>query len=347
MSALPEHFAELIRKTLPTGERLDLAKKWPDRIRDHIQEHEFATVHPHTRLAGSYGRRTAVKDIKDVDVLVFVPEDAEDEAPKDLLKSLEEALQEFPDASVDCQAQRRSVRVRIEKDDFDIDVVPAIIKGEDHHGVLLVPDKTRAEWLDSQPIGYADALADLNQAHDEKVKPQIRLLKLWRDLRMTYMRPKSYWLECLAYHAFDQGKVDGDGKSSGPLFADLLQYLVDRLSPSIDAGGVPHIADPMLGNNVASGWEHSHAKALLTRLREDADRARRAVDAEDDDDAAELWSKVFPGEFPQDPAEDKKAAASVILGSRAAVTPAGILVSTRTREAVDLPPVKYHGDDGQ
>jgi len=345
MSALPEHFAELVRSTLPDGDRLAVAKDWPNRIRDHLHDHDFETLDPHTRLTGSYARRTAVGDIKDVDILVFVPEATQDDEPSEVLSSLEDALQEYPDATIDTEVQRRSVRVSIEAPRFDVDVVPAIISEDDHHGVLLIPDKSRQQWIQSQPLGYGQALSALNQAHGKKMKPQVRLLKTWRDLRMTYMRPKSYWLECLVFHAFNKGSVAEDGMSAGPLFADLLEHLVDRLGPAVDGGGVPRISDPMLGGNVAAGWEHSHAKALVDRLRTDASYARQAVECEDDDESVELWTKVFPGMFPSDPSETRDALSSMLLGSRASVTASGIVVPSRSSGTVDLPPGRAYGDD--
>jgi hypothetical protein len=342
MSALPEHFAELVRSTVPDGERLAAASEWPGKIREHIQAHDFETVSPHHHLVGSYARSTAVGDIKDVDVVVFLPVEREEDSSRDVLSELEAALKEFPDATIDTTVQRRSVRVTV--GDFDLDVVPAIIREDDHHGVLLIPDKTREEWIESRPIGYSDALASLNQTHNQKVKPQVRLLKTWRNGRMVYMKPKSYLLECLVYHAFNDGKVAGDGLSHGPLFADLLEHLVDRLGPTIDAGGVPNVADPMTGKHVSAGWEHSHAKALLTRLREDAAIARKAVDADDEDEAIELWSRVFPDDFPTDSENSKSALREHLLSGKGAVTPAGVLLNKPRPGAVPLPRTHAYGD---
>lgn len=343
MSTLTKHFASLVSDTLPSGDRLDQATTWPDKVREHLRQHDFETVSPQSHLAGSYARRTAVDDIKDVDILVFIPAGREDESPKTVLRELERALKELPDASVDTTVQRRSVRVSI--DDFDIDVVPAIIADDDHHDMLLVPDRTQEKWINSKPVAYADALAVLNGLHSQKVKPQIRLIKLWRNLRMTYMQPKSYWLECLVYHGFNNGHLDGSGTSAGPIFADLLEHLVERLGPTVDNGGTPHIADPMLGNNVASGWEYTHAKSLVARLREDAALARRAVNAADDEEAVELWSRVFPGRFPEDVEEAKSAMSDLLLGSKASVSSAGIILPSRRAGAIDLPPVRAYGDD--
>jgi hypothetical protein len=260
------HEQQSVESTNPTGERLELAQEWPARIREHLQGHEMETASPHSRLTGSYSRKTAVREIKDVDVLVFLPLAALDDRPSGVLREIRDALEDFPDASLDLTAQRRSVRVVVPDDALEIDVVPAVAEDE-IDDVLRVPDRESSTWLDSQPLGYGKALSGLNQANASRVKPIIRLLKLWRDLHMVYKRPKSYWLECLVFHAFDQGDVTATGASVADIFTSLLVHLDERVSPGVERGGVPFIADPMLGNNVAGGWTNSEAKALLTHLR--------------------------------------------------------------------------------
>ena len=58
----------------------------------------------------------------------------------------------------------------------------------------------------TDPLGYADCLSELNQAHGGKVVPLVKLLKHWRDVQMERRRPKSYWLECMIYHRFSAGQ---------------------------------------------------------------------------------------------------------------------------------------------
>jgi len=335
MASLPGHFAQLIESTNPTGERLELAKEWPARIREHLRGHEMETVSPHSRLTGSYSRKTAVREIKDVDVLVFLPSAALDEPPSVVLKMLQDALEDFPDASLDLSAQRRSVRVVVPDDAFEIDVVPAVAEDE-IEDVLLVPDRERSTWLDSQPLGYGKALSDLNQANSSKVKPMIRLLKLWRDLHMVYKRPKSYWLECLVFHAFDKGDATAAGVSVAEIFTSLLVHLDDRISPAVEQGGVPFIPDPMLGTNVAKGWTNDEAEALLSHLRECRGWASRAQESEDEAEAIELWQKVFPREFPSSVTEG--ALASSILSGTAAVSSGGVLLGSKQRGSIAVKP---------
>jgi predicted nucleotidyltransferase len=341
MTSLPQHFAQLVESTNPSGERLSIAQTWPERIRDHLREHNMETESPHSRLSGSYARKTAVREIKDVDILVFFPDEAEDANPYSVLADLEDALGDFPDTRLDLTAQRRSVRVVLPEDAFELDVVPAVAP-ESIDGILKVPDRDRSLWLDSQPLGYGKALSDLNLANSSRVKPMIRLLKLWRDLHMVYKRPKSYWLECLVFRAFDGEHVSAAGVSVADIFTSLLAYFDERLSPTVDAGGVPHIPDPMLGNNVAGGWTHGEAKAFLSHVRQCRRWASRALDSDEESEAIELWQKVFPGEFP--PTVSDSGLKRSILSGEAAVTPGGIILGSR-QGATKVKPHRAYGLD--
>ena len=67
MLTLPDHFRILRKRIEPDDERAEAAKNIPAQVRDFLRNDEaIKTVYPHSRLAGSYARHTAIKDIKDV-----------------------------------------------------------------------------------------------------------------------------------------------------------------------------------------------------------------------------------------------------------------------------------------
>lgn len=104
-------FKALLTKINPSSDRLKLAKRLPGEVREWLQEHDFVTAWPHTRLSGSYARSTAVLNIKDVDVLLFVPEDQLDRTPNSLLREVKSLLDDYPDAFAETAPQRRSVLI--------------------------------------------------------------------------------------------------------------------------------------------------------------------------------------------------------------------------------------------
>ena len=208
MNSLRDHFLTLLTRIQPKDNRVSLATELPTKVRDFLEESEkIITVEPHTRLSGSYARDTAIKQIKDVDILLFVdPKYKEEEdSAKTTIGILANALEGLPealgdengrvDADLSLKRQRRSVlvHVTIDEEEFDMDIVPSVYEG-DSLEPLEVPDRDLSKWISSNPLGYNQALSKLNQDRKEKIVPLIKMFKHWRDVQMKYRRPKSYWL---------------------------------------------------------------------------------------------------------------------------------------------------------
>jgi hypothetical protein len=302
MMTLPDHFDELLSRIEPSKDRLRLAKELPAQIRDYLKETgTITTVDPHSRLAGSYARDTAIGDIKDVDIIVLIDLEYKKGEPEKVLDELHVALQGLPEALDDVgqvepllRYQRRSIHVRFEDRDFDIDIVPAVaLDGLDQP--LWIPDRDWSKWVKTDPLGYGEYLSELNKKHGCKVVPLIKMLKRWRDARMIYRRPKSYWLECLVVRHISEGWVTTDGKSYAELFADLLASIESRFLKIFQDEDTtpPEIPDPMLSNNVAWNWERAEFETFMRRVQESRRLTERALAAEHETDAVELWQRVF------------------------------------------------------
>src|SRR5882762_8175469 len=162
MPNMRHYFNALQKKIEPPDERVQVASSRVGDVRDWLTQHEFKTESPHTRLSGSYGRSTAIEQIPDVDVLVFVPLEELDRTPNAVLLELHKVLKDYPAAEINTQGQRRSVRLELPSDDLSLDIVPAVAaRGLDHP--LEVPDRPQQEWIASDPLGYAERLTELNQ----------------------------------------------------------------------------------------------------------------------------------------------------------------------------------------
>ena len=125
MYTIPDHFDKFLTNIQPRENRSVLAQTIADCVRDYLKGTDLLkTVAPQSRLAGSYGRRTAIKNIKDVDTLVFIDPEyktGKDLEPTDVLNDLIDALQYLPeylgdnevtvDADLAIRRQRRSVHV--------------------------------------------------------------------------------------------------------------------------------------------------------------------------------------------------------------------------------------------
>jgi transcriptional regulator with XRE-family HTH domain len=307
-------FENLLSNIEPSKHRRDAARDIPADVRSFLKGREdFPTEDPHSRLAGSYMRHTAIHGIKDVDFLVFVRcEDARPE-PGEVIEDLRRTLNDLPEElgyggrAQTLRKQRRSVHVDFDNEDFHLDVVPALIPdGTDEP--LLVPDREWGKWVVSHPLGYGKALSELNADTGGRAVPLVKLFKHWRTVQMTYRRPKNYWLEALTYRHLRREWITTEGKSYAELFTDLLRSVYDRFEPKLEEDGVPRIPDPMLGNNLAVNWDRSAFESFMRRLDDSIGWAERALEMDQDqiDDAVALWQKIFGEDYFTDSSELRK-----------------------------------------
>lgn len=307
MTTYPDYFNRLLSKIEPDPARLTEALLLLPKVRDYLKQHDgIITVAPHTRLAGSYPRNTAIGALKDVDTLIFVHADYLDKEPSAVLKALERALKNMPveiggGSQVELRRQRRSIHVCFTDKDFHLDIVPVIMLNT-IDDLLTVPDREWEEWKDTHPLGYQDWLSTLNAEHAGKVVPLIKIVKHWKDCHFDYKRPKSYWLECLVVRHISQGWVTTHGLSYAEIFTDLLTSISTRFASCLENPDAkpPRIPDPMLGNNVAWNWKRDHFETFMARVEESRNWARRALamDGDHEADGVDLWQKVFKNTFP-------------------------------------------------
>jgi hypothetical protein len=346
MLTLPDHFTKFLMNIQPKPERVALAQAFPDEIRKYLQKTDLIiTTPPHSRLAGSYARNTAIKNIKDVDIILFADSsyrDDGDKGPEELLDDLVTAIKDLPealgdengyiDAELSLRRQRRSVNVCItlKGEPFAVDVVPSVLI-EEVDETFWVPDKDWNKWIKSNPLGYGKYLSALNKKHKDKIIPLIKMLKHWRDVQMIYRRPKSYWLECMVVKHIEGNHLNFDDKSHAELFANLLQAIYDEFQPIWDdENKVPQISDPMLGNNVAWNWKRAEFETFMRRVDESRKWAGRALNDEEEGDAIELWQKVFNNDdekyFPSNVDDSLKALAESSRAGTLRFTSTGIIL---------------------
>jgi len=356
MLSLSDHFDVLLQKIEPDGERAEFARDVPALVRDYLKQHEdIETVEPYSRLAGSYARCTAIKNIKDVDLLLTLHRRYRKKEPEEVLEQVFSVLGGLPDAlgssskPVIRRRQRRSINVHVDEYDFDLDIVPAVVE----HGIdkpLTIPDRDWSRWVETHPLGYADKLSELNGKHQDKGVPLIKLAKHWRDEHMCYRRPKSYWLECLVYHLINGGTISTKGRSYAALFQSVLASIAQDFRQYLEQEGkVPEILDPMLGNNVAHNWERAAFETFMRRIDESLGWAERAIAEDDKEKAVELWQKVFGAEwFPTEKEVEAQKAmrlCAAALSGMIFVTPEGRLVTGKQEHpAIQVPRQRFYGE---
>ena len=345
MANLHHHFQALLKNVNPDDARASLASSLPNEVRAWLKQHEFPTAAPHTRLSGSYARETATGTIKDVDVLLFLPTEQLKRTPNSVLLEVKQVLDDYPDAAAEASGQRRSIHLEFSEHDLHLDIVPVVAENGTTKP-LKVPDRPRQLWIDSDPLGYGDALTDLNQRHGQKVIPLIKLVKAWRDEQMITRRPKSYVLEVMVYHAIKDAEISVVGNSTARNFADFVGHVAAKYHTLMEDGEeAPRVSDPQTGARISAGWQRAHFETFMRRAREAETAAQNAFAAATVEDAIEQWKSVFGLFWPN--ADQVKSAAraetSSVMPGVTKIASAGFAVGTMTR-AITTRPTTYHGD---
>jgi len=196
MATLNSYFDGFLSNINPDPQMVKKAIKAHEPVRRHLAtDEEFKEHHLDSFLYGSYRRRTAVGDIKDVDIVVLTNFDPNKDKPRTVLRKLKQALARYYE-NPDLADQRRSIRV---DDPFSedpsckltLDIVPAAII-TDENGVLKVPDREEDCWIDSHPKGHLQVVNDLNakEYSNEQFVPLVKIMKWWWKYQSAILQPK-------------------------------------------------------------------------------------------------------------------------------------------------------------
>jgi hypothetical protein len=329
MHTLNTQFEELRGAIEPSKAQKKEARKADDPVRQHLESHQsFSKHHVATFLYGSQRRRTATRDIKDVD-LVVVTSFTTDDDPTDVLNALKDSLNELYDGA-DLADQRRSVRVdRPLPDDpesiLTLDVIPAIYQDE-AGGPLWVPDREKETWVESHPQGHIDHTSELN-AESHQGYSFVRLCKMikwwwqyqWDKVNSSAAghtrKPKGFWIEVMCGEF-----ADLDKESYAALILALLENAFAEFKSFRDTGVMPELPDPGLPEQtIKTSMTDDEFSTFLDLLEQALIDARAAVDAKTERGAAEQWRRLFGDKFPL-PAEELKSSSLL----KSAAVPGGL-----------------------
>lgn len=241
----------------------------------------------HDYLSGSYGRKTAITPLHDIDVVVVLDRLARstlwDGAPHKTLQAVLSALKySFPYNEL--KLQNRSVRIT--RRSIQVDLVPAF--ESDEEGLLLIPDRRASKWLLTDPGSIIDESPRLNQINAKLLKPIVKLLKKWRDIWSIPLR--SFHLEMMVYSLrnFQRNEID---YALFHAFSHLCQAVC---SPCQD----PANAHINLGDYLSLNKRAEVAKGLQAALVQ-IDNAISHAEAGNLILANNHWKKVFKEAYPR------------------------------------------------
>ncbi|WP_338872930.1 nucleotidyltransferase [Myxococcus stipitatus] len=227
----------------------------PARLKTVTRQHEVvrailreALAPPEDFISGSYGRRTAVHPLHDVDLFVVLNPQRHPRGTRTTDETLKQVRHVFKEEWVGRELPRlqtHSVGIDFSSN-IHIDIVPAYR----HEQVgYLIPQRGTGAWIHTNPKWHQDVAARADEAAGHQLNRLIKLVKHWN--RQQQSSPlRSFHLEVMCYQAFSRPPTGTLLEQLGGLF----EFLAKRVTyPCSDPAG--------LGGNVDAGFEKSQRDA--------------------------------------------------------------------------------------
>jgi len=311
-------FGELFTALEMTDAERSKASKQQDRVRARLDDHLELDA---TYLSGSYRRRTLIRPVDDIDLLVVLNWDEYkgevtlDAAGTGVVLDLVERALEAAYPHSELHRYGRCIQIQFAGTGIGFDVVPAF-QFADHE--FQIADEDYGRWIRTNPREVEQLVSTANGRTDGWLVPLIKLLKAWKDERKVPLR--GYHLEAMAYHALQQAPAN-EREGIATLF-ELLSSSVLLTTPDIwPAGESPS----------AQVSQETRMKAAR-QLQQAGESARRAIAAEEEgrpNDAHAIWFSLFGRRYPES-GEEKVAKAMSYADSVKAIR-TGALISANSR----------------
>ena len=265
-----EYLEHVLQDQRLTESELSALRQHRTDVQAVLEEH-FTDADPSIQYAGSYKKKTMIREAYDLDVACYFQH--EDTSAGETLQEIYDAVAEALSEDYYVDRKRSALRVMqkdavVTREDLRIDVVPG-----------RYTDDTNSDVFLHQEAGDKDRLKTNLQVHvthirDSGVRDTIKLMKLWKHQRNV--RIKSFVLELLVVDLLKDHKTE-----------TLSSQIVHLLTQFRDHAEDLSVVDPANSNN--------DLKPLLDEARAElaawASLTLNDVDQED-------WESVF-GKLPE------------------------------------------------
>lgn len=174
-----EAFEKFRSNLEPTKSEIDDASRRQKAIRDQVGA---GIAVDDSFLTGSYARHTAVRPLKDVDIMVVLSDSERsylDEAPVNVIQRIADLLEIHYPNRVTVQASSVMVEFGIQVVDdisdkvVSVDVVPAFVDGE----VYTIPDSRLGTWISTNPKVHKQLATSCNADLSGHWVPMVKMVK--------------------------------------------------------------------------------------------------------------------------------------------------------------------------
>jgi hypothetical protein len=240
-------------------------------------------------LIGSWGKDTAIRPPRDVDVYFLLPLSVYNRfqgyawnRQSALLQEVKDVLTNtYPDT--DMRGDGQVVLVRFET--YSVEVVPAFLLTNDRYWICNTSNG--GSYKETDPRAELNHLQATDSINNRNLRPLIRMLKAWQAWCSVPI--KSFQLELLAADFLGQSPWRlKDFFWFDWISRDFFAYLYHRANSSVVVSGTAETI--YLGN----AWQ-SRAEAAYHR----AEKACRHEDLNQIDAAGEEWQKIFGLQIPR------------------------------------------------
>ncbi len=304
MASCEKWLLGFLKEIEPTNTQKNGACRSHNFLRDILNTGNMASRVVDSYLSGSYPRDTAIRPLDDVDIVFVIDHNvwprngfgfllSENPAPEAVLKTFANAIRyRYQDSSL--RLQNRSVRLKLNH--LNIDVVPAIDRGK-NDGHILIPDRARDDWIVTAPKRHSEIASVINQQHEGRFKPLVKLLKYWNVGLPSTANFKSFAIETIACRIFQRTKFYSVEEGL-LLFFDFIASFGDdaevsewhdHLGVSLDwrECKVPDLASN--GSNLVAGVGESRKQRFIENAIVSRNRMLDVRSARSEETA---WSKV-------------------------------------------------------
>lgn len=232
---------------------------------------------------GSYGRRTGINGLSDLDMIYILPKGQWDRFKADPYKALAETKEalESTYSSTDIMVDRLVVVVKFET--YVIEVQPCF---EQDDGTFLYPDTYRKEWLVTMPREEMAAVDKTDNATNGNLRDLCKMARAWRNKHGLKMG--GLLIDTLAYQFINSTEAYDETSYSDhdAMVLDFFTYLAEEPTDK------SHYKAPGSGQNVRI------KKKFQKKAKKAVELCAAAIAAAGQANCNAKWRKVFGRPFP-------------------------------------------------
>lgn len=264
--------------------------------------------------AGSVAKGTALRNVNDLDLAVYVKASEAPAADAELVPWLADRLFEATTNMDRDQFEQQShcVTVHYRGSGLDVDVVPVLYEGEANDIGYLIKKETGDRLRTSTRL-HLDFIASRRKAYGPEFLEVIRLTKWWKRQVIARVDPdfkfKSFMIELIWSHLVDKGVSVGDYPRAMESFFEFIvkSGLDDRIffNDFVASSALPsrssdpiEILDPVnYENNVGSRYDHDGQARIVAAASSAYDALTDARFATTKGRAVDDWQELLGPTF--------------------------------------------------